>query len=59
VYECHVVDDVAERGDDLAEVLATFAVRFEVPDRFQPRPEAILEYLDRLAEVGRLPVSFD
>ena len=46
---------VAERRDDLAELLAALAVGLEVPDRLEPRAEAVLERLDVLAEVRGLP----
>ena len=56
VNECHLIDDIAERRDHLAQLLAALAVRLELPDRLEPRPEAVLERLDVLAEVRGLAV---
>ena len=59
VDERDLVDDVAERRDDLAEHLAALAVGLELPHRPEPGAEAVLERLDVLAEVGRLAVALD
>ena len=59
VNEGEIVDDAAERGHDLAEHLSGLAVGLEIPERAQPRSEAVLKRFHRLAEIARLPVSFD
>jgi len=54
VDEGHVIDAGAEIGDHLGERFARLAVGGEFPDRLHPGAEAILERLDRFAEVGGL-----
>ena len=56
VDEGHPVDDITERRDGVGEHLAALPVGLEVPDRFEPRSEAVLKGLDRLAEVALLAV---
>ena len=58
VDERHVVDTGAQVGHDFRERFARLAIRLELPDRLHPRAEAILERLDRLAEIRRLAVVF-
>ncbi len=57
--ERDLVDDRAERRDGSLSILPALAVRLEIEDRPQPRPEPVLERLDGLAEVGRLAVPLD
>ena len=57
VDESQLVHDLAEGRDDLAEEFAAAAVRPEIPEGTEPRPETILERLDRLAKVAGLAVS--
>src|SRR4051794_7955276 len=59
VDEGHVIDALPQLGHRLAEPLAATAVAREVPHGAQPRAEAVLKRLDRLAEVGLLPVVLD
>jgi hypothetical protein len=59
VDEGEVIDDVAERGDDLAEHFAGLAVGAKIPERAEPRAETVLEDLDGLAEIAGLAVAFD
>ena len=54
--ERHLVDDVAERHHRRGEQLAALAVGLEIPDRLEPRAQAVLKRLHRLAEIARLAV---
>ena len=54
-----VIHDRPQRGRDFAEHLAALAVRFEIPERPQPRTQSILEGFHRLPEIAGLPVAFD
>ena len=56
VDERHLVHDCAERRDHFAEHLAALAVWLEVPDRPQPRAEAVLKRFDCSPKSTRLAV---
>ena len=57
VDERNVVHDGAEVAHDVTDQLAATAIRLELPDRFHPWAQPILECLDVLAEVALLPVA--
>ena len=59
VDERHLVGDVAERHHGGGKQFAALAIGLEIPDRLQPRAEAVLKCLHRLAKIARLPVVLD
>jgi len=58
VDEGDVIDDLAERSDDLAEHLAALTVRFESPRPGKAGAGGALEQLDGLARIPRGAVLF-
>ena len=53
-----LIDDITEWCNNLTQLFAAFPVRFEVPKRFEPRTQTVLERLDVFAEVRFFSVPF-
>jgi len=52
VHERQIVDDRPEGRDDVAQQFPRLAVRMEIAERAQTRPESVLKRLDGLAEIA-------
>ncbi len=59
MHERHVIGTDAQIGYDLTQHFAALTVRLELPDRFLPRPETILECFNRFSEIRRLAMPLD
>jgi hypothetical protein len=55
----HVISAEAEWRDDFTERLAALSMGFEVPHRFFPGAESVLEGFDGFSEIRSLSVMFD
>jgi hypothetical protein len=55
----HLISADAEWRDDITEPLATLTIGFEVPHRFFPGAESVLEGFDGFSEIRILSVMFD